>query len=501
MATRQYIGARYVTKIYTNSLDPSSAEWEAGVIYEPLTLVTYNNGSYLSKETVPGSVGDPASNTTYWAQTGYYNGQIAALDAAINDINDKIGGILFIDEMAGVTDTDKVQAAFDSVDENVITIIAVTRLYDIQADIDINKKTSYGRIYVIGLGENSGFKMNGHKFYSTGLDRSYGGGSFDHITFWEDTEKTTEVVFDCDTLIRTRFTNCVFYKCGTIVKSTTYIQDCRFEMCSFMNCYQLINGVDAFMVTITNCEAEIMRNDFVVLTGTINGFGCHTSIIESIHGSAFKFGYPKGAAICNNYFEDFTDQSKFVIDLSAALGGSSVDISDNFFGSAYTGPGDTVHQPVFILLKTASDIYTKICNNSAWGSYEVLCELTGSVTTCRGLIATGNNFATLFNDTTPSSLPVSLNSECYGGTTMRLGVTYNLYIAFNDTGFGRVLANIPTYGRTFTIQQMLVGGTSLDITQFSTSEMTSDITTITSTDPTTVAAVSNKVVQIDLIYS
>ena len=38
---RQYIGARYVTKIYENSLDPSSAEWEANVTYEPLTLVTF----------------------------------------------------------------------------------------------------------------------------------------------------------------------------------------------------------------------------------------------------------------------------------------------------------------------------------------------------------------------------------------------------------------------------------------------------------------------------
>ena len=77
MATRQYIGARYVTKIYENSLDPSSAEWEANVNYEPLTMVTYNNGSYLSKRTVPGNVGNPASNPTYWTQTGFYNGQIA----------------------------------------------------------------------------------------------------------------------------------------------------------------------------------------------------------------------------------------------------------------------------------------------------------------------------------------------------------------------------------------------------------------------------------------
>ena len=87
---RQYIGARYVIKIYENSLDPSSAEWEASVNYEPLTMVTYNNGSYLSKKDVPASIGDPASNPTYWAQTGFYNGQIASLQSQITQIDNDI---------------------------------------------------------------------------------------------------------------------------------------------------------------------------------------------------------------------------------------------------------------------------------------------------------------------------------------------------------------------------------------------------------------------------
>lgn len=87
MGVRQYIGARYVTKIYENSGDPSSADWEANVNYEPLTMVTYNNGSYLSKREVPANVGNPAANPSYWVQTGFYNGQIASLQAQINAIN------------------------------------------------------------------------------------------------------------------------------------------------------------------------------------------------------------------------------------------------------------------------------------------------------------------------------------------------------------------------------------------------------------------------------
>ncbi len=84
---RQYVGARYVFKIYENSQDPSSAEWESGVTYEPLTIVTYLNSSYASKKDVPGSVGNPAANPQYWIVTGAYNGQIASLQQQIDTIN------------------------------------------------------------------------------------------------------------------------------------------------------------------------------------------------------------------------------------------------------------------------------------------------------------------------------------------------------------------------------------------------------------------------------
>lgn len=93
MALKQYIGARYVTKIYENSLDPLSAEWEADVNYEPLTMVTFNYGSYLSKKDVPATVGNPSDNPDYWVQTGFYNGQIAYLYDQVSNINNALGVI------------------------------------------------------------------------------------------------------------------------------------------------------------------------------------------------------------------------------------------------------------------------------------------------------------------------------------------------------------------------------------------------------------------------
>ena len=86
MATRQYIGARYVIKIYENSQVAGSAEWEADTSYEPLTMVTYQNSSYLSKKAVPATVGNPAVNGDYWVVTGAYNGQIAQLQADIDTL-------------------------------------------------------------------------------------------------------------------------------------------------------------------------------------------------------------------------------------------------------------------------------------------------------------------------------------------------------------------------------------------------------------------------------
>ena len=98
---RQYIGARYTIKVYENTLNPSSAEWESGRSWEPLVLVTFNNSSYLSKKEIPSSIGDPASNPSYWVCTGYYNGQISQLQLQIDALKlDKVSVFNSVADMA-----------------------------------------------------------------------------------------------------------------------------------------------------------------------------------------------------------------------------------------------------------------------------------------------------------------------------------------------------------------------------------------------------------------
>ena len=75
MAVTQYIGARYVPIFFTNP-DDDSNDWKAGIVYDPLTIVTYLNQSYTSKIPVPASVGNPADNPQYWVLTGAYNAQV-----------------------------------------------------------------------------------------------------------------------------------------------------------------------------------------------------------------------------------------------------------------------------------------------------------------------------------------------------------------------------------------------------------------------------------------
>lgn len=72
MSVLQYVGARYVPTFYKNP--NGSWDWEAGVSYEPLTMVKYGENSYTSRSQVPATVGSPNLNPDYWANTGNYGG-------------------------------------------------------------------------------------------------------------------------------------------------------------------------------------------------------------------------------------------------------------------------------------------------------------------------------------------------------------------------------------------------------------------------------------------
>lgn len=99
MATRQYIGARYVPKFYENS--DGTAEWRSGVIYEPLTIVTWNGNSYTSKKVVPANIGNPSANPAYWVATGVFNEQLEDVQERIAEIENSMSTDVNKDAFSG----------------------------------------------------------------------------------------------------------------------------------------------------------------------------------------------------------------------------------------------------------------------------------------------------------------------------------------------------------------------------------------------------------------
>lgn len=79
MATRQYIGARYVPTF----ADP--IEWNKERSYEALTIVTYLSNSYTSKKPVP--IGVDITNKEYWVVTGNYNSQVELYRQSVEQLN------------------------------------------------------------------------------------------------------------------------------------------------------------------------------------------------------------------------------------------------------------------------------------------------------------------------------------------------------------------------------------------------------------------------------
>lgn len=89
---RQYLGARYVPKIYSGS---NGSSWDgSSVPYESLTIVTYLGNSYTSRKPVP--VGIDISNEEYWVCTGNYNAQVEEYREEVAQISDVVNGDRYI---------------------------------------------------------------------------------------------------------------------------------------------------------------------------------------------------------------------------------------------------------------------------------------------------------------------------------------------------------------------------------------------------------------------
>ena len=107
MSVREYIGARYIPTF----ADPST--WDIDSSYEPLTVVTYQGASYVSRQYVPPQI--QLNNTDYWVLWADYNAQIEAYRQEVQTYN---GRIEALEKDLPVNDFDEnatVKDAFDAV--------------------------------------------------------------------------------------------------------------------------------------------------------------------------------------------------------------------------------------------------------------------------------------------------------------------------------------------------------------------------------------------------
>lgn len=173
MALHQYIGARYVPLFYKNSLDPSSCEWENNVTYEPMTIVTLpNNHCYISKMTVPDTIGSPASNPDYWLETGNFNAYIQNLQDQIDIIDNNIDSLEEFERTSSVTNH-KVLIISDSYGEGFSPDGNTTSFIDIFASA-MGSQLGYIASNSLGGSGLLGDQYNRTTFYEllTTLDQS-----------------------------------------------------------------------------------------------------------------------------------------------------------------------------------------------------------------------------------------------------------------------------------------------------------------------------------------
>lgn len=101
MATRQYIGARYVPKFFEGV--GGSNDWVQGITYEPLTVVTYSGTIYTSKKPVPATVGSPNLNLNYWAVTGQSIPDVTHIMEELARLDGDVEILQKFDDCIGVT--------------------------------------------------------------------------------------------------------------------------------------------------------------------------------------------------------------------------------------------------------------------------------------------------------------------------------------------------------------------------------------------------------------
>ena len=328
----QYIGARYVPQFYLNS--DGTPEWRAGVAFEPLTIVTYNNNSYTSRKPVPAEIGEPSLNPEYWAQTGVYNAQIVQLQNDVSELQIDVENLnkaikWYTPEMYG--------AVGDNVTDD--TAAFVQMFNEVPSDSAILCVGRYLITDQIVISKNN-LKISG------GFARA----EYNPVIRFERTAPQTPDIYITGYGIG--FSNIIFQGSGT-GNNETLIElnaadnsgniDAIFDSCGFFSAYRavLVKGRNV-LVTNSIFSTLTIAYDIEAITGLsteYRGFivqGCRVHSCNTLLRSVVAIAptAKKGIAILNNYID-------FTITIANAVSGG-MEIIGNVYKKYDAGGGPAV---------------------------------------------------------------------------------------------------------------------------------------------------------------
>lgn len=315
MATRQYIGARYVPQFF-NGVN-GSPEWVSGLAYEALTIVTRLNASYTSRKNVPSYVGAPESNPEYWVITGNYNAQVELYRQEVEEIKDTVDALeqavkYVTPEMYGAVgdgvtdDTEAIQAMCDDMGYASQAIFTAERYY-ITDTITVNSSFvsfsgGFGAEWVPNIYTDKAitmFNINslGFKCYnlSIGGDRYQPSGALNPTIIFNFDHDNATKQGDIDA----EFYNCIFgfaskgiYCKGRNVK----VSDSTFSHITYIAFH-----ADQTALDLSNRGYEITNCRFHSCTGS----AANVCIKNDIANSAIKYFLVQGCYVdlCNRFYE------------------------------------------------------------------------------------------------------------------------------------------------------------------------------------------------------
>ena len=155
MANNIYIGARYVPLFV--------GDWNDQTVYEPLSVVNYNNGTYTSKKTVPAGI--LPTNTEYWALTGNYNAQVEEYRQEVVALGQDVDALDTTVEGLGTT-VEGLGTTVEGLDDRV------TDLEENPPEVDFFKSRLEGKkLILVGDSLVAADNVNGLNYW---LEQTYG---------------------------------------------------------------------------------------------------------------------------------------------------------------------------------------------------------------------------------------------------------------------------------------------------------------------------------------